>query len=104
MKIFDTARPKYGKILEKVLDLYSIKRIMALEYNTDIKGSVRVDVLTTKEEAYSFSYYYGNLDYGQDEWDGRSDTFIMKEIVKTAKHFKNIRDYTVWRTIELFDR
>lgn len=104
MKIFDSGRPKYGKLLEKVLDTMEVKRILTLLYNIDKRGSVQVDVLTFRHGAYSFSYEYGNAEFSQDDWDGKSEEEIMLQMRKSAKHFNTLREYHVWRAIQLLEK
>jgi len=104
MTIFEGGRPKYGRLLEKVLDGLDVKRVLTLIYDTDKKGRVQVDVWTFHHGAYSFRYEYGNLDFGQDKWDGKSDDEIMEDMVKFAEHFTTLRLYHVWRAMQLMDQ
>lgn len=104
MTIFEGSRPKYGRLLEKVLDRFDVKRILTLIYDTDKKGMVQVDIWTFHHGAYSFQYEYGNLDFGQDKWDGKSDEEIMDDMVRGSTHFATLRLYHVWRAIQLMDQ
>jgi len=104
MTIFEGGRPKYGRLLEKVLDALDIKRVLTLVYDIDKRGSVQVDVWTRSHGVYSFRYEYGNLDFGQDKWDGKADEEIMGDLMKSATRFPTLRSYYVWRAMQLMDQ
>jgi hypothetical protein len=90
--------------LERVLDSLDVKRILTLLYTIEKKGEVQVDVWTFHHGAYSFSYTYGNLEFSQDDWDKKSDEEIMIDMIHTAKRFKTLRQYHVWRAIQLLEK
>jgi hypothetical protein len=104
MKVFDNGRPKYGKLLERVLDSLDVKRILTLLYNIDKTGYVQIDVWTFHHGAYSFSYNYGNLDFCQDDWDKKTEEEIMVQMIESAKRFCTLRQYHVWRAIQLLEK
>lgn len=104
MTVFHDGRPKYGKLLEKLLDTIDVKQVLTLLYNIGTKGSVQVDVWTHHHGAFSFRYEYGNLDFGQDKWDGKTDSEIMKDMMDSAERFPTLRLYHVWRVIQLMDK
>ena len=104
MTVFHEGRPKYGKVLERLLDKLGVKQVLTLLYNIDNKGKVQIDVMTRHRGIFSFSYEYGNLEYSQDRWDGKTDDEIMLDMINEAARFKTLRDYHVWRMIQLMDQ
>lgn len=104
MTVFESGRPKYGRLLEKVLDRFDVNRVLTLIYDIDKRGRVQIDVWTFRHGAYSFRYEYGNLDLGRDKWDDKTDEEIMDDMKKSAQHFATLRLYHVWRAMQLMDQ
>lgn len=103
MKIFDgeLGRPKYGKLLEALLDTMQVNQVLYVDYTVGLSGYVRVDVSIKQKGVLSFYYNYGHLEFSKDQWSELSDDVIMKDMYFSAKQFNSLQDYYIWHAISL---